>query len=417
METNVITKEQVENTWKVSAAKVADLNNKINIALQDDSVSTDQIQKMKEDRDKTVVVRDTAQEQLKQFASDNASEMHATNLKNTEPKQGVNKQAVKDMINNFVHHPFSPVTNAASGDSTGLDGVTTTTMEPTIPEEIIYNPNAEVNSVVDLSTLITKTPVTTASGTSPIVKRANYVFPTVEELKANPKLGKPEFTDVNWKVETRRGALAISNESIQDSAIDVSGLVTKQMGEARVNIYNAKISSILKAFNAATANTDNLVDAYKYLLNVALDSAYNPVIIASQSMYNALDTLKDKNGQYIFHQDISGKTASTLLGIPVFKINDDLFGANGEAHAFIGDMARSIFFADRQNITLSWQYNEVYGQYLAAALRFDAVTADNKAGYFLTADIPTNQIVKPTITMTQGTDSTDNKNETASPAA
>lgn len=189
------------------------------------------------------------------------------------------------------------------------------------------------------------------------------------------------------------------------------------MGEARVNTYNAKISSILKAFNAATANTDNLVDAYKYLLNVALDSAYNPVIIASQSMYNALDTLKDKNGQYIFHQDISGKTASTLLGIPVFKINDDLFGANGEAHAFIGDMARSIFFADRQNITLSWQYNEVYGQYLAAALRFDAVTADNKAGYFLTADIPTNQIVKPTITMTQGTDSTDNKNETASPAA
>ena len=51
---------------------------------------------------------------------------------------------------------------------------------------------------------------------------------------------------------------------------------------------------------------------------------------------------------------------------------------------------------------MSWQYNEVYGQYLAAALRFDTVTADAKAGYFLTADIPTNQIVKPKIVMTQG---------------
>lgn len=405
METNVITKDQVENTWKVSAAKVADLNNKINIALQDDNVTTDQIQEMKNERDKTVVIRDTAQEQLKQFSSTNVSEMHTTDLKDTKPKQGIDKQAIRDMINNFVHNPFSPsqIVNAAGGsDNSGLDGVTTTTMEPTIPEEIIYDPSKEVNSVVDLSTLLTKTPVNTGSGTSPVVKRANYVFPTVEELKQNPNLGKPEFTNVNWKVQTHRGALAISNESIQDSAIDVSQLILDQMGDAKVNTYNAKISSILKAFNAADANTDNLVDAYKYLINVGLDSAYHPVIVASQSMYNALDTLKDKNGQYIFHQDVTGASASTLLGIPVFKINDDLFGNNGEAHAFIGDMSRSIFFADRQKITLSWQYNEVYGQYLAAALRFDTVTADAKAGYFLTADIPTNQIVKPKIVMTQG---------------
>lgn len=412
METNVITKDQVENTWKVSAAKVADLNNKINIALQDDNVTTDQIQEMKNERDKTVVIRDTAQEQLKQFSSTNVSEMHTnvsemhtTDLKDTKPKQGIDKQAIRDMINNFVHNPFSPsqIVNAAGGsDNSGLDGVTTTTMEPTVPEEIIYDPSKEVNSVVDLSTLLTKTPVNTGSGTSPVVKRANYVFPTVEELKQNPNLGKPEFTNVNWKVQTHRGALAISNESIQDSAIDVSQLILDQMGDAKVNTYNAKISSILKAFNAADANTDNLVDAYKYLINVGLDSAYHPVIVASQSMYNALDTLKDKNGQYIFHQDVTGASASTLLGIPVFKINDDLFGNNGEAHAFIGDMSRSIFFADRQKITLSWQYNEVYGQYLAAALRFDTVTADAKAGYFLTADIPTNQIVKPKIVMTQG---------------
>ncbi len=412
METNVITKEQVENTWKVSAAKVADLNNKINIALQDDTVSAEEIKKMKAERDKAVVVRDTAQDQLKQFTSNSTSEMPVTDLKKPKPKDQIDKQKIKDMINGFVHNHLSVnqiITNSAV-DATGL---TSTTMEPTIPEEIIYNPSAEVNSVVDLSTLLTRTPVNTGSGTSPIVKRANYVFPTVEELKANPELGKPEFTNVNWKVETHRGALAISNEAIQDSAIDVSGLITQQMGEARVNTYNEKISSILKAFSAADANSDNLVDAYKYLLNVALDPAYNPVIVASQSMYNALDTLKDKNGQYIFHQDISGKTASTLLGIPVYKINDTLFGQAGEAHAFIGDMSRAVFFADRQNITLSWQYNEVYGQYLAGALRFDAVSADANAGYFLTADIPANQIVKPKITPTQGAGSATDKNKAA----
>lgn len=403
METKVITKDQVENTWKVAAAKVTDLNNKINIALFDDSVSTEDVNKMKAERDETVQLRDTAQEQLKQFEDNGVSDMPEKTLKKTKSKDEIDKQAVIDNINRLVHNRASvgQIMNAAGNDDQP-DGLTSTIIAPTIPEQIIYNPANEVNSVVDLSSLITKTPVSTASGTSPILKRADYVFPTVEELAKNPDMAKPKFEDVNWKVSTHRGALAISNESIQDSAIDVSGMVLQQIGEARVNTYNQAISSILTAFSKADANNDNLVDAFKYLLNVALDPAYNPSIIASQTMYNALDTLKDKNGQYIFHQDVTGKSASTLLGVPVYKVGDNLLGKAGEAHAFVGDLARSIFFADRQNITLSWQYNEAYGQYLAAALRFGTVAADVNAGFFLSADIPAQNFVKPAITPTQG---------------
>lgn len=403
METKVITKDQVENTWKVAAAKVTDLNNKINIALFDDSVSTEDVNKMKAERDETVQLRDTAQEQLKQFEDNGVSDMPEKTLKKTKSKDEIDKQAVIDNINRLVHNRASvgQIMNAASNDDQP-DGLTSTIIAPTIPEQIIYNPANEVNSVVDLSSLITKTPVSTASGTSPILKRADYVFPTVEELAKNPDMAKPKFENVSWKVSTHRGALAISNESIQDSAIDVSGMILQQIGEAKVNTYNQAISSILTAFSKADANNDNLVDAFKYLLNVALDPAYNPSIIASQTMYNALDTLKDKNGQYIFHQDVTGKSASTLLGIPVYKVGDNLLGKAGEAHAFVGDLARSIFFADRQNITLSWQYNEAYGQYLAAALRFGTVAADVNAGFFLNADIPDQNFIKPKITPAQG---------------
>ena len=420
METKVITKDQVENTWKVAAAKVTDLNNKINIALFDDSVSTEDVNKMKAERDETVQLRDTAQEQLKQFEDNGVSDMPEKTLKKTKSKDEIDKQAVIDNINRLVHNRASvgQIMNAAGNDDQP-DGLTSTIIAPTIPEQIIYNPANEVNSVVDLSSLITKTPVSTASGTSPILKRADYVFPTVEELAKNPDMAKPKFEDVNWKVSTHRGALAISNESIQDSAIDVSGMVLQQIGEARVNTYNQAISSILTAVSKADANNDNLVDAFKYLLNVALDPAYNPSIIASQTMYNALDTLKDKNGQYIFHQDVTGKSASTLLGIPVYKVGDNLLGKAGEAHAFVGDLARSIFFADRQNITLSWQYNEAYGQYLAAALRFGTVAADVNAGFFLSADIPAQNFVKPAITPTQGAkvNGSSDSSHAASPAA
>lgn len=421
MNKKVVTRDQVENTWRIAAAKVTDLNNKINIkAIDPDEKDTAEIQKMKDERDKAISLRDLAQEQLDQFDANNVSDMPETTLKKTKSKDEIDKQAVIDNINRLVHNRASvgQIMNAAGNDDQP-DGLTSTIIAPTIPEQIIYNPANEVNSVVDLSSLITKTPVSTASGTSPILKRADYVFPTVEELAKNPDMAKPKFEDVNWKVSTHRGALAISNESIQDSAIDVSGMVLQQIGEARVNTYNQAISSILTAFSKADANNDNLVDAFKYLLNVALDPAYNPSIIASQTMYNALDTLKDKNGQYLFHQDVTGKSASTLLGIPVYKVGDNLLGKAGEAHAFVGDLARSIFFADRQNITLSWQYNEAYGQYLAAALRFGTVAADVNAGFFLSADIPAQNFVKPAITPTQGAklNGSSDSSHAASPAA
>jgi len=421
MNKKVVTRDQVENTWRIAAAKVTDLNNKINIkAIDPDEKDTAEIQKMKDERDKAISLRDLAQEQLDQFDANNVSDMPETTLKKTKSKDEIDKQAVIDNINRLVHNRASvgQIMNAAGNDDQP-DGLTSTIIAPTIPEQIIYNPANEVNSVVDLSSLITKTPVSTASGTSPILKRADYVFPTVEELAKNPDMAKPKFEDVNWKVSTHRGALAISNESIQDSAIDVSGMALQQIGEARVNTYNQAISSILTAFSKADANNDNLVDAFKYLLNVALDPAYNPSIIASQTMYNALDTLKDKNGQYIFHQDVTGKSASTLLGIPVYKVGDNLLGKAGEAHAFVGDLARSIFFADRQNITLSWQYNEAYGQYLAAALRFGTVAADVNAGFFLSANIPAQNFVKPAITQTQGAkvNGSSDSSHAASPAA
>lgn len=393
-----ITKDQVENTWKIAAAKVSDLNNQINMALNDSSVSAEEMQKLKDERDKSVEVRDTAQEQLAQFTG-NTSELPKTNLKTQPTKDKIDKQEIRNQINNFVHGAYK---NANSEDATGI---TSPTVSPTIPEQIIYNPANEINSVVDLSQYVTKTPVSTASGTSPILARANYVLPTVEELKENPSLAIPEFTDVKWEVKTHRGALAISNESMQDSAVDVSGLVLRQMGEAKVNTYNASITSILKDFSTADANNDNLVDAFKYLLNVGLDPAYHPMIIASQSMYNALDTLKDKNGQYIFHRDVTGKSGSTLLGTMVVRVGDTLLGKAGEAKAFIGDLSRSLFFADRQNINLSWQYNQIFGNYLAAALRYDVVKADAKAGYFLSATLPENTIVKPDITLSD--DATD----------
>ena len=263
------------------------------------------------------------------------------------------------------------------------DGITSPNVAVTIPESIIYNPENEVKSVTDLSKLVQHFTATTASGNYPMLKRATATLNTVEELAANPELAKPEFDKVSWEVKTYRGAIPISNESIQDSAIDLTGLVARNAQEQKINTTNAAISTVLKSFTAKTVAGES-VDDIKHILNVDLDPAYNKVIVASQSFYNYLDTLKDKNGQYLLHQPIADGSPVTLLGVPVTVVEDTALGKSGESHAFVGDLKRAVVMADRLDIQVKWVDNEIFGEYLQVATRFDVEKADEKAGYFLT---------------------------------
>ena len=265
----------------------------------------------------------------------------------------------------------------------GVSGITSPDVAPTIPESILYNPENEVKSVTDLSKLVTQFQATTASGKYPVLKRATERMNSVAELAKNPALAKPEFEEVDWKVETYRGAIPLSQESIDDSAIDLTSLVANNANEQKINTTNFAIAAVLKSFTAKTVAGES-VDDIKHILNVDLDPAYNKSIIASQSFYQYLDTLKDKNGQYLLHEAISEGSPRTLLGVPVVVVEDELLGAAGEAHAFIGDLGRAVLYANRKDIQVRWVDNEVYGQYLQVVTRFDTKAADTKAGYFVT---------------------------------
>ena len=265
----------------------------------------------------------------------------------------------------------------------GVSGITSPDVAPTIPESILYNPENEVKSVTDLSKLVTQFQATTDSGKYPVLKRATERMNSVAELAKNPALAKPEFEEVDWKVETYRGAIPLSQESIDDSAIDLTSLVANNANEQKINTTNFAIAAVLKAFTAKTVAGES-VDDIKHILNVDLDPAYNKSIIASQSFYQYLDTLKDKNGQYLLHEAINEGSPRTLLGVPVVVVEDELFGAAGEAHAFIGDLGRAVLYANRKDIQVRWVDNEVYGQYLQVVTRFDTKAADTKAGYFVT---------------------------------
>lgn len=263
------------------------------------------------------------------------------------------------------------------------DGLTSPDADVTIPEDVVYNPESEVKSVTDLSKLVQHFKANTASGKYPILKRATTGLVSVDELAKNPELAKPQFETVNWEVKTYRGAIPVSNESIADSAVDLLAIVSQNAQEQKIHTTNSVIATALQSFTAKDVAGES-VDDIKHIINVDLDPAYQKVIIASQSFYNYLDTLKDGNGQYLLQQPIVDGSSVRLLGIPVTVVEDTALGKAGEAHAWVGDIKRAIIMADRLDIQVRWVDNEIFGQFLQAATRFDVKVADKKAGYFLT---------------------------------
>lgn len=261
------------------------------------------------------------------------------------------------------------------------DNVKSDDVGVTIPEDIKYIPEKEVKTVQDLSQLVQKTSVNTASGKYPILKRANAKFNTVEELEKNPELARPEFNMINWEVATYRGAIPISQEALDDSVANLTSIVSENINEQKINTLNEKIGGVLKQFNPTTVSD---VDDLKEIVNVKLDPGYDRQIICTQSFYQKLDTLKDGNGRYLLQDGIVATAGNTVLGMNVTVVRDDLLGKNGDALAFIGDVKRGVLFADRTDVSVQWIENEIYGKYLMGAFRFDVKQADKNAGYFVT---------------------------------
>ncbi|MBM5970148.1 phage major capsid protein [Staphylococcus epidermidis] len=261
------------------------------------------------------------------------------------------------------------------------DNVKSDDVGVTIPEDIKYIPEKEVKTVQDLSELVQKTSVTTASGKYPILKRANAKFNTVAELEKNPELARPEFETITWEVDTYRGSIPISQEALDDSVANLTAIVSENINEQKINTLNERIGEVLKAFNPTSVSN---VDDLKEIINVKLDPGYDRQIICTQSFYQKLDTLKDGNGRYLLQDSIINTAGNTVLGMNVTVVRDDLLGKNGDALAFIGDVKRGVLFADRTDVSVQWIENEIYGKYLMGAFRFDVKRADKNAGFFVT---------------------------------
>lgn len=282
-------------------------------------------------------------------------------------------QEVRDGLNAFIRTKGQEKRDITSVEAGAL-----------IPEEILAMYEVP-NTVVDLSKLVHNVKVKSGSGKYPVLQASNNVMASVAELAQNPKLADPSFLEVAYEIETYRAYVPVSEEAIADASQDLTAIVAKHIQKAVVNTKNKAIADVLKTFTAKTATS---LDDVKKIFNVDLDTSYDAKIVATQSFFNALDTLKDNDGRYVLQYDVTSQSGYKLFGREVVIVKDTDLGTAGAQKAFIGDVNAGVLFADRNEATLRWADHDIYGQKLMGAVRFNAVKADANAGYFVTLNIP-----------------------------
>lgn len=262
------------------------------------------------------------------------------------------------------------------------DGVKSTDVGAIIPQDIVTKTKTLPETVVDLRNLVQTVKVSTPTGKYPILKSTEAVMHTVEELEANPDLDKPQFENVLYDVDTYRGQIPVSRESLDDSDEDLGALIARHIQRIALNTANSKIVENLKT---ATPKTVKNLDEIKTIINTEFDPAYNLQFVVSQSFYNEVDLMKDNEGRYMLQPSITAQSGKALLGLNVTVLSDKLLGGSAGAKvAFLGDPAGFTSLFDRNEMAVRWQEHQHYGEILAAAMRFDVKTVDAAAGKFLT---------------------------------
>lgn len=246
-----------------------------------------------------------------------------------------------------------------------------------------YLPAMELpREVTVLENLVNRISVNTVAGEFPVISHTDKKMNTVEELEKNPELATPKITKLAYKIATYRGYIPISQEAIDDTQYDLSSLIQSEIQSQALNTKNAAIATLLKE---ATPKQASGFDGLKDLINKEIKPYYAVKLIVTQSLFAALDKVKDKEGRYMLQTDVTSPTGYKFAGRPIYVLPDTILGeSEGDMKAFVGDPKAYMTLFDRLQTSVKWVDNNIYGQLLACFIRFDVQKVDANAGFYVT---------------------------------
>lgn len=247
-----------------------------------------------------------------------------------------------------------------------------------IPTEVLkpHFVNKTRNPLLDL---VERVKVNSRSGKYPVIKKTDGVMVSTDELKSNPELGKPAISEIDYSIKTYRGYIPVSQEMIDDADYDIMAIVEDEVINQGENTELSLVTAVLKtATQADAAGFDGIKDIY----NKKLKSIYKASIVVTKSMFAALDKVKDKDGRYMLQTDVASPTGYSFGGKTIYKVDDTVFGNEGDMKFFIGDVTEFVKEFDRSQVSVKWVNNDIYGQLLGLFIRLDMKKVDEEAGFF-----------------------------------
>ena len=361
--------ESIEELNKRSELEAA----KLEQAGTEEEVS--EVEKNLEKIQKELDEKEAEKEQLEKEIEDLKNQVEELNRKkptypSQEEQRGGQKLEQRDAIAKFIR----------TGQTRDIVGLKTTDSGSAalIPNEVLkpHFINKTRNPILDL---VKRVQVTSGSGKFPVIKKTDNKMSSTDELKVNPELAKPNISEVDYAIKTYRGYIPVSQEMIDDANYDIMAIVEDEVFNQGENTELSLIASVLKtATNADATGFDGIKDIY----NKKLKPIYKASIVVTQSMFAALDKVKDKEGRYMLQPDVTSPTGYSFGGKTIYTVEDTVFGNEGEMKFFIGDITEFVGLFDRSQVSVKWVNNDIYGQLLGLFIRLDVKKVDEAAGFF-----------------------------------
>ena len=345
---------------------------KLEQAGNDEEVSA--VEKNLEEIQKELDEKKAEKEQLEKEIEELENQVKELNRKAptnpSQEKRGGQKLEQRDAIAKYIR----------TGQTRDIVGLKTTDSGSgaLIPTEVL-KPHFLEKPRNPLLDLVERVKVNSGSGKYPVIKKTDGVMVSTDELKANPELGKPAISEIDYSIKTYRGYVPVSQEMIDDADYDIMSIVEDEVVNQGENTELSLVTAVLKkATQADAAGFDGIKDIY----NKKLKSIYKASIVVTKSMFAALDKVKDKDGRYMLQTDVASPTGYSFGGKTIYKVDDAVFGNEGDMKFFIGDVTEFVKEFDRQQVYVKWVNNDIYGQLLGLFVRWDIKKVDEEAGFF-----------------------------------
>lgn len=342
------TSNELHDLWVAQGDKVENLNEKLNVAMLDDSVTAEELQKIKNERDTAKMKRDMFKEQYIEARANEVVNMSEEDKKPlTENEEEVKANFVKD-FKNLVRGRYQNLLDSKtdhSGSDAGL----------TIPQGIRTAINTLVRQYDSLQEYVNVENVTTLTGSRVYEKWTDItgLANIDDEAGKIADIDDPKLSLIKYTIKRYAGISTVTNSLLADSTENILAWLSGWIAKKVVVTRNKEILGVVDKLPTKPTLTkwDDIID-----LEAKVDPAIKQTsfFLTNTSGFTALKKVKNAFGDYLMERDVKSPTGYSIAGFAVKEISDRWLpnASSGVMPLYFGDLKQAVTLFDRQQMSL-----------------------------------------------------------------